>query len=147
MLATRPRFRNKWIAVIGARATILQQLNQLKAGTLTHIINVGLVRQPKHKNLASLHGLAVIVQQLGGAVDCVVRHARINFTSQLNELCRATKFLGLPCEIERINWNAMSAKARARKERHKTKRLGSRGANHFPHINAHWRKRGLELIH
>ena len=147
MLATRPRFRNKWIAVIGARATILQQLNQLKAGTFTHIVNVGLVCQPKHKNFAALHGLAVIVQQLGRAVDCIVRHAGINFTSQLNELGAATKFLGLPCEIERINWNAMSAKTWPWKERHETKRLGARGANHFPHINAHWRERGLEFIH
>ena len=55
--------------------------------------------------------------------------------------------LRLPRQVERIDRDAVAAEARARVERHEAERLGRRGVDHFPDVDAEPVAHQRDLVH
>ena len=53
---------------------------------------------------------------------------------------------GQPCEIERIDWDAVAAQAGPWIERLKAERLCLRGINHFPDVDAQSVVKDLQIV-
>src|SRR5579871_1414934 len=75
------------------------------------------------------------------------RHGFIYFSCQFDESGVEVVLLGLPTEIEGIDWNAVTAKAGARIERMKAEGFCGCGVDYFPDIDSHSQGKQLELIH
>src|SRR5581483_1647844 len=77
----------------------------------------------------------------------VIRHGHVDFAGELDEAGAEVKLLGLPGEVERINWDAVSAQARSGVEGVKTERLGGCGLDDFPDVQPHAQAEHLQFVH
>src|SRR6516225_4444435 len=137
MLAGRPNDWHIRIVISHFGAARAEHFHQEITGRLTLIVNVGLVSQPQHEDRTALDRLLSIVQGIRQPVNYVTRHARINFAGKLDKASVLTVFARLPGQIEWIDWDAVTAETGAWIKRHEPERLGLRGVNDLPHIDAH----------
>ncbi len=76
------------------------------------------------------------IQFLAQAVYYMPRHARIDFSSQLNEPSVDAQFSGFPCQVKRVDWNAVTTESRPGVKRHVSKRLGPGRIHHLENVDA-----------
>src|SRR5262249_36453052 len=98
-------------------------------------------------HLASLHGLAALVERVGNPAHDISRHRGIDFAGEFNEPGGTVVLTSDPGEVKRINRNAVSAKSRSRVERLESEWLGLRRVDDFPHVDAHALVENLQFIH
>src|SRR5215831_10092392 len=79
----------------------------------------------------------MLIQRVLHFVDDIVRHLAVDVPCEFDKSGFDAGLLGLPRKIERIDGNAMPAKARSGEEWHKTERLGGRGFYDFPNVDIH----------
>ena len=70
-------------------------------------------------------------------MDHMLRHLGVDLARQFNETCMLTILARFPCQIKRVDWDAMTAQTRSRIKRHEPKRFGFGGIDHFPYVDAH----------
>src|SRR5207245_4114989 len=76
----------------------------------------------------------------------MVRHVGVDLARQFDETRTEVTLFGFPGKIERIYWDAVSAKSRSRIKRMEAERLGGGSLNHFPYVYAHPQAQQLEFI-
>src|SRR6266496_5907889 len=73
-------------------------------------------------------------------------HCCVNLARQLDEACVFSILTRLPCKVEWIDWDAVTAPSRPRVKRHEPKRLGLSRFDNFPDINSHGGVHQLQLV-
>ena len=128
---------NERIAVSDARSAALQQQDDIQRGRFAHIVDIALVRDAQNVHVRAFERLGMLVERVLNLVHHEVRHLAVDVSGQLDKTRLDAGLLGFPGEIKRIDRNAVAAQARARIERHESERLGGRGVDHFPDVDAH----------
>src|ERR1035437_4559946 len=131
---------------IDFRAQIPEAVHQFEGGGFPHIIDVRLVSEPEHEDAAAFDRLAARVERFHGAVDDIFRHRAVDFAGQLDEAGVYAELAGFPCQIERIDRDAMAAEAGSGVERSEPEGFGGGGADHFPDIYVHGIGHDLQLV-
>src|SRR5262249_24965636 len=98
-------------------------------------------------NTAALDGFAIGVKGFRDTLDDVAWHRRIDLAGQLDEARVHAVAPRCPGQVERIDGNAVSAKAGARIKRLKAERLGFGGGDDFPHVNLHSIENDFQLVY
>jgi hypothetical protein len=78
--------------------------------------------------------------------DHEARHGRIDFTREFDKARFLSELLRLPCEIKRVNRDAMPAQSRPRIKRHEAERFRLRGGDDLPDVNVHRAINRLEFV-
>ena len=76
-----------------------------------------------------------------------MRHRPVDLSRQLDEPRLESVLLRLPRQVKRVDRNAVPPEARAGIEGHEAERLGRRGSNHFPHVDAQPVAHERDLVH
>ena len=88
-------------------------------------------------DLRAAHGLGVVVERAGDLLDAEVRHRLVDLARELDELGRHVELARPPGQVERVDRQAVPAHAGARVEAHEAERLGRRGVDDLPDVDAH----------
>ena len=72
-----------------------------------------------------------------GEVDDVLGHPRVDVAGKLDERVAQSELARAPGEVVGVDRNAVPAHARSGPEGHEAERLGRRGIDHLPHVQAH----------
>src|SRR5207237_6253541 len=123
------------IMVFHLRPALAYQVHQYVARRFAFIINVRFVSQANHQNLGTIESLPLRVEGICDTIENVLWHSGVDLASQLDEAGTLTKFTCLPGKVERIDWNAMSAKPRTGIKWHEAEGLGLRRFDNFPNID------------
>ena len=122
-------------------------MDDIERRRFAHVVDIALVGHAHHVHARALERLGVIVQRVLNLVHDEVRHLAVDVAGQLDEARLDAGLLGLPRKIERIDGNAVAAQAGAGIKRHEAERLGGRGVDHFPHVDAHAVAHQRDFVH
>src|SRR5215467_9996281 len=103
---------------------------------LADVIDVAFICDSEHQDPRALDGLPAVVQPILDQLDDMARHVRIDFFSQADEAGLKAMQARLPGQVMWIERYAMAPYPWSWIERHEPKRLGRRGLNDFPRIDA-----------
>ena len=116
------------------------------AGELRGSRTFGLNATPITPTRDALDGPAALVERLGDEVDDVARHREVDVAGDLDEPVDEVELAGAPGEVVRVDRDAVAADARAGPERHEPERLGRRGVDDLPDVEAHPLAQQRELV-
>src|SRR5712692_6276621 len=133
--------------MVGDHGTQLEKrIDDLERRALARIVDVFLIGQAKHQDLAVLDCLAAVVQGELELLDDVSRHFLVDLAGELDELRSDAVLSRLPCQIEGIEWNAVSPPAGSRIEAHEAEGLGRSRVENLPDVDLHPVEHDLQLV-
>src|SRR5258708_37649586 len=138
---------HKWVVIHDVCALLLEQSDDVESGTLSHVVNVLLVRDAEYEHAASIDGLLFLVERLSNLSHDDRWHLAVDLARQVDESRLVLERSHLPREIVRIERNAVSADARSRRELHEPERLRRRGIDHFPNVDAQLVAHDRHFVH
>src|SRR5262249_8286692 len=118
--------RDVGVAVGDHAAEALQQMNDIKGGGFTDIINVALVSHADHVDTGAIQSLVPGVQRVLDFFHYEVRHVAVDVAGKIDESGFDAGLTGFPGKIERIDGDAVATQSGARIKRHETEWLGGR---------------------
>ena len=92
----------------------VQQLQHVERRRFPHVAHIFLVSDAEEVHLRAVDRLLHGIEHLAHALDDEGRHRSVDVTSELDEPALEPVLARLPREVERIDWNAVAAKARTR---------------------------------
>ncbi len=140
------KLREVGIVVVEFRAALLQQLHDFQRGRLAEVIDVFFVGDAEDQDLRTLDRFLAIVESGGDGLDHVIRHRGVHFAGEFDEARGEIVFARFPRKIEGIDRDAVTAEAGAGIERHEAERLGGRGVDDFPDVDAHAQAEHFQLV-
>ena len=132
----RRQRRHVRIGVLDVGALLVEQRHHVERRRFAHVVDVALVGDAEDQHGRAVDRLLMAVQRVGDLVDDEVRHAAVDLPGQLDEPRIEAGLLRFPRQVERIDRNAVAAEAGARIEGHEAERLGRRGLDDFPDVEA-----------
>src|SRR6266581_2640995 len=137
VLASRFDNRHIRIVVLCFCAAFAEQVHQDVTGRFAVIVDIRLVCQSEDENFGATNRFLLGIERISHAMYHMLRHLGVDLASQFNETRMFTVLARLPCEIERIDRDAVTAQTRTWIEGHEAKRLGFRRFDDFPDVNSH----------
>lgn len=134
------------VVVIDACALGFEFFDEDVAGGLAVVVDIGFVSESEEEDAGAVEGFFVGVEGLGDLLHDVVGHTGVDFAGEFDEAGVHFDFAGLPGEVERVDGDAVSAKAGAGIEGHVAERLGGGGVDDVPHVDVHLVEDHLEFV-
>jgi hypothetical protein len=100
-----------------------------------NVIHVSLVGYAQEKYICAVETFLGVVERYRDLGLNDVGHVIVYVCGDLNEPGRKVDLFGLPGQIERIDWNAVSAQARTGIEWHEPIGFGARRIYHLPDVD------------
>ena len=116
------------------------------AGELRASRTFGLKATPRTPTLAPLSAALAVVERLGDEVDDVARHREVDVAGELDEAVDEVELARAPRQVVRIDRDAVPADAGPGRELHEPERLGRRGVDDLPDVEAHPLAQQRELV-
>src|SRR4029077_9135948 len=88
---------------------LLEQLHDPVAWRLALIVHIGLISNTENQHTRSIQGFACRVQGLSNTLHDMAGHRSVDLPSKFNEACAVLEFPRLPCQIEGIDRDAVTA--------------------------------------
>ena len=134
------------VVVVNQRVLFGKQVHDGVGLRFAVVSNTGFIGKAKNQHVRTMQRAALVVEGIDHLIDHVARHGVVDVASQLDEAAVEIQFTGPPCEIPRVDRDAVAADAHARVKRHETKGFGFGGSLHLPDVDAEGRVDGLEFV-
>lgn len=127
--------RDVRVVVVDCGIPLLEFRDDVDGGRLAHVGDVRLVCGADHEHVGGGKRGAVVVELFDDSVDHVLGHLAVDRVCEVDEPRVDVVLVGLPGEIERVDWDAVAAQARARVERHETEGFRLGGLDGVPDVD------------
>ena len=124
------------IAVGQSRPLGVQNSHHVERRRLPDVVDVALIGDAGDQDVRPVQRFSLHVERIGDLGDHRVRHRGVDVSGELDEPGLESLLLGFPRKIERVDRDAVAAQPGARVEGHEAERLGFRGVDDFPDVDA-----------
>src|SRR5579862_6059217 len=120
------------VVVFDLRILTNEEIHDLQRRRLAVVLDVLLVGDADDENSGAPNRTPMAVERPSDEILDEIRHVHVDLAGEFDEANVKIELARLPCQIERIERNAVSADTRSRIESHNAERLGGSGVDHFP---------------
>ena len=124
------------IVIVDLGAPLFEQPDDVERRALAHVVDVALVRDAEDENPAAVDRLPIVVERGDTFSTTNSGICAVDLARQIDEARLVVQRPHLPREVVRVERNAVSADARARRELHEAERLRRGRVDDLPHVDA-----------